>query len=61
VIRPGGQDANHISSAKDGVVTATGVPVHKGRTTAVWEIKIRNEAGKLICVSRCTMAITKKK
>jgi uncharacterized protein (TIGR00369 family) len=50
-------NANHIKSKRDGVVTATGVPLHKGRTTMVWDIKIRDEQGALICVSRCTVAI----
>lgn len=54
-------NANHISSKRDGIVTATGVPIHVGKTTAVWEIKITDEEGKLICISRCTMAIRKRK
>ncbi|MBX6396167.1 MAG: PaaI family thioesterase [Alicyclobacillaceae bacterium] len=54
-------NANHIRSKSDGVVTATGVPLHRGRSTMVWDIKITDEEGKLICVSRCTMAILNKK
>lgn len=53
-------NANHIRAKHDGVVTAIGVPVHKGRTTMIWEIKIIDEIGKLICISRCTMAIIAK-
>lgn len=50
-------NANHVRSKKDGLVTATATPLHKGRTTMVWDIKITDEKDKLICVSRCTMAV----
>lgn len=54
-------NANHIRGKRDGVVTAVGIPLHKGRTTMVWDIKITDEDGKLICVSRCTIAIIDRK
>jgi len=54
-------NANHLRPKPDGVVTATGVPVHVGRTTQVWSIEIRDEAGKLVCISRCTMAVIERK
>ncbi len=50
-------NANHIRGKKSGVVRARAVPLHKGRTTMIWEIKITDEQEKLICISRCTMAI----
>ena len=50
-------NANHIRGKREGIVTAVGIPLHKGRTTMVWDIKIMDEEDKLICVSRCTMAI----
>jgi len=50
-------NANHIRAKRDGIVTATAVPLHKGRTTMVWEIKIVDEENKLICISRCTIGI----
>ncbi len=50
-------NANHIRSAKDGFVTATCKPLHIGRTSHVWDIKITNEQGKLVCVSRLTVAV----
>ena len=50
-------NANHLRAVKDGVVTAVGTPLHQGRTTQLWSIEIRDEAGKLICVSRCTLAV----
>ena len=53
-------NANHIRGKKAGIVTAIATPLHKGRTTMVWDIKIVDEDEKLICVSRCTMAIIKK-
>lgn len=53
-------NANHIRGKKEGIVTATGNILHHGRTTQVWEIKITDEDGKLICVSRCTMAVIKR-
>ncbi|WP_396145495.1 hotdog fold thioesterase [Anaerospora sp.] len=43
-------NANHIRSKREGMVTAVGVPLHKGRTTMVWEMKILDEEHKLICI-----------
>lgn len=54
-------NANHLKSKKDGIVTATALPLHKGRTTMVWEIKITDEEHALICISRCTTGIIEKK
>jgi len=54
-------NANHIRGKKDGIVTAIGTPLHRGRKTMVWDIKIVDEEEKLICVSRCTMAIVQLK
>lgn len=53
-------NCNHIRGKKSGVVTATAQPYHIGATTHVWEIKIHDERGKLVCISRLTMAILKK-
>jgi uncharacterized protein (TIGR00369 family) len=53
-------NANHIKGKKDGIVTAIGVPLHKGKKTAVWEVKIQDEEENLICISRCTLAILPK-
>jgi 1,4-dihydroxy-2-naphthoyl-CoA hydrolase len=50
-------NGNHLRGKSDGVVTATGVPVHAGRSTQVWSIEIADEQGRLVCISRCTMAI----
>lgn len=54
-------NANHIRSAKSGFVIATASPLHLGANTHVWDIKINDEAGKLICVSRLTVAIIPRK
>ena len=50
-------NANHIHSVSEGWVTGIARPVHIGRTTQVWQIELTNDAGKLTCVSRITMAI----
>ena len=50
-------NANHLKSATSGWVTGITRPVHIGRTTQVWQIELRNDAGELTCVSRITMAV----
>lgn len=50
-------NANHLRPKRDGMLTGIATPIHKGRTTHVWEIKISDENDKLICISRCTVAI----
>jgi len=50
-------NANHLRAKSEGVVTATATPIHIGRTTHVWDVRIADEAGRLVCVSRCTLAI----
>lgn len=50
-------NANHVRSASKGWVYGTARPVHLGSTTQVWEIRMENEEGKLICLSRLTMAV----
>ena len=50
-------NANHLRAARSGVVTGTARALHVGRTTHVWEIRIENEAGKPVCVSRLTLAV----
>lgn len=49
-------NANHLRSKRDGQVTATATPIHAGRSSSVWSIEITDEDGKLICISRCTIA-----
>lgn len=50
-------NANHVRSVSSGWVTGVARPVHVGRSTQVWQIDIRNDAGQLVCVSRLTMAV----
>ena len=50
-------NANHLRPAMSGWVTGVARPVALGRRTQVWEIRITDEADKLVCVSRCTMAV----
>jgi uncharacterized protein (TIGR00369 family) len=50
-------NANHLRGKREGVVTAVATPIHKGRTTHVWEIRVTDEGGKPVCISRCTLAI----
>jgi 1,4-dihydroxy-2-naphthoyl-CoA hydrolase len=50
-------NANHLRSVESGWVTGRAEPLHLGRTTQVWQIEIRNEAQRLVCVSRLTMAV----
>jgi 1,4-dihydroxy-2-naphthoyl-CoA hydrolase len=52
-------NANHIRSARDGRVIGITRPVHRGASTQVWEIRIEDELGKLVCISRLTVAIRK--
>lgn len=54
-------NGNHIRAVRDGVVRATGIPIHVGRTSQVWSIEIRDEEERLVCVSRCTLAVVELK
>lgn len=54
-------NANHIKSVKSGFVYGITKPVHIGKKTHVWEIRITNEQQELVCISRITMAIIDKK
>jgi len=54
-------NANHIRPVSSGYVTATASPLHMGKNSQVWEIKIYDEQEKLVCASRITMALTKSK
>lgn len=53
-------NANHVRSARQGFVTGTATPIHLGKTTHVWDIKIHDERNKLVCISRLTVAILKR-
>jgi len=50
-------NANHLRGVSSGWVTGTARSMHRGRTTHVWQIELRDEAGNMTCISRITMAI----
>ena len=53
-------NANHVRAVSKGTITVEAVPVHQGRTMAVWKIDIKSDRGKLICTSRITLLIQKR-
>ena len=50
-------NANHVRGVRAGIVTGTARPLHLGRSTQVWEIRIEDERQKLVCISRLTLAV----
>lgn len=52
-------NANHIRGVRSGLVTGTATSIHLGKTTHVWDIRIKDERGSLVCISRLTVAIIK--
>ena len=54
-------NANHVRGVKEGYVIATCIPLHIGTSTHIWDIKIHDEIGKLVCISRLTVAIIPRK
>ncbi|WP_298518051.1 hotdog fold thioesterase [uncultured Kordia sp.] len=52
--------ANHLKSKKDGEVFATARPIHKGRTTHLWEIRVEDEEGNLISLCKLTTIVLAK-
>ncbi|MFC7301502.1 hotdog fold thioesterase [Cognatiluteimonas weifangensis] len=49
-------NANHLAAVREGTVTGTARPLHVGRSTQVWEIRIEDAHGRLVCISRLTLA-----
>lgn len=54
-------NANHVRSAKTGLVTGIAKPIHLGASTHVWDIRIVDEKERLLCISRLTVAVLKRK
>jgi 1,4-dihydroxy-2-naphthoyl-CoA hydrolase len=54
-------NANHLRSISSGTVTATARPYHIGTRSHVWQIEIRDESERLVCVSRLTMAVIERR
>ena len=53
-------NANHIRPLAEGWLHGEAKPLSRGRTTQVWEIRMTDASGKLVCISRCTMAVLAK-
>ena len=53
-------NANHLAAVTGGLVTGTARPLHVGRRTQVWEIRIEDERGRLACISRLTLAVVER-
>lgn len=53
-------NANHLRGVREGLVVGTARPIHVGRSTQVWEIRIDDERGRPVCVSRLTLAVIDK-
>lgn len=54
-------NANHLRGMRHGQVTGTARPLHLGNSTQVWEIRIEDDAGHLVCISRLTLAVVAKR
>lgn len=54
-------NASHLKASRNGVLTAIAKPLHLGKRTSVWEVKITNSRGELCCVSRMTAAVVERK
>ena len=54
-------NANHLNAVREGSVTGTARPLKVGRRTQVWEIRIEDDAGRLACISRLTLAVIAKR
>ena len=50
-------NANHLRAVRQGQVSGRATPIHLGRTSQVWEIRISDDDGRLSCISRLTMAV----
>lgn len=54
-------NANHLNAVREGIVTGTARPLHVGRRTQVWEIRVEDDAQRLVCISRLTLAVIAKR
>jgi len=53
-------NANHVRGARSGLVTGRARPLHLGRTSHVWEIRIQDETGALVCIARLTTTVMRR-
>lgn len=54
-------NANHVRNVKEGYVYGVSRPIHVGKSTQIWEVRITNEKDQLVCISRITLAVLEKK
>ncbi|HVR81544.1 MAG TPA: hotdog fold thioesterase [Luteimonas sp.] len=54
-------NANHLAAVRAGMVTGTARPLHIGRSTQVWEVRIEDDGGRLACISRLTLAVVQRR
>jgi len=52
-------NANHLAAMRNGLVKGRASPLHLGRSSQVWDIRLTNETGRLVCISRMTAAVRK--
>lgn len=52
-------NANHVRPMREGTLRATGTPLHVGRTTQVWDVRLTDDTDRLVCVVRCTLAMVR--
>lgn len=50
-------NANHVRAVESGTVRVVATPLHRGRTTQLWSAEIRDDQERLVCISRCTLAV----
>ena len=50
-------NANHLRAVSSGWITGTARPIHRGRSTHVWQIDVADDAGRPVCISRITLAV----
>lgn len=53
-------NANHLRPVRHGLVTATAQPIHRGRSTQVWEVRIEDDRHRLCCISRMTLSVQRR-
>jgi 1,4-dihydroxy-2-naphthoyl-CoA hydrolase len=53
-------NANHLRGVREGIVTGIARPIHIGKTTQVWDIRIHDNRDKIVCISRITIAVLKR-
>ena len=53
-------NANHLRAVREGVVTGVALPINVGRRIQVWDVRITDDKGRMVCISRCTVAVVPK-